>query len=114
MNEKKSIMIEGVSGEDFRKLLDQVKLLTTAVDMQSDEIAELRRQMEISAKPGEMEYTLKQCVKKTGLGYKMLYKYVQDGLIEARQRREGGTIYVSESALREFRGRVRQPKTHFN
>lgn len=115
MSEKLSTIIEGVSAAEFRKLFDQVKLLTSAVEMQSDEIAEMRRQLEVIARPGEMEYTLKQCESKTGLGYKMLYKYVQDGLLEARQTKERGKIFVTESALREFRGRIRQPKqTQFN
>lgn len=114
MSGKNSTIIEQVSAVEFKELTSTLKLLVTKVEEQNDELAELRRQVEKIAAADDMEYTLKQLVPITGLGYKMLYKYVQDGLLEATQAKQGATIKVSASALREFRGRIRQPKEQYN
>jgi hypothetical protein len=114
MSGKNSTIIEQVSAAEFKELTSTLKLLVTKVEEQNDELAELRRQVEKIADADEMEYTLHQLEPITGLKYQMLYKYVKEGILEAKQTGRKSTIKVSASALREFRGRLRQPKDQYN
>lgn len=120
MSAKNSTIIEQVSAAEFKELTATLKLIVTKVEEQNDELAELRRQVEKIASSEEMEYTLHQLEPITGLKYQTLYRYVQEGILEAKQtitggdKRRGGKIKVSASALQEFRGRLRAEKGQYN